>query len=214
MHRARRARPAADRQAAARGLVHRHHQGRRAIRRCRTRWRWPRATTRRAVRGVHRGHRAHLPGARPGRRRRARCRWSASTRPRATTTTRTSTSPTTPKYLCPAACRRRRAEVQRLTLAAYRALGCRGWGRADLMLRASRPPALPAGDEHQPRHDRPFAGADVGPRRRHRATSSCACSCCRGHAGPARDLTPPTPAVHTRSRRLQRRRCRCRPTCA
>jgi len=26
-------------------------------------------------------------------------------------------------------------EVQRLTLAAYRALGCRGWGRADLMLR-------------------------------------------------------------------------------
>jgi D-alanine-D-alanine ligase len=28
-------------------------------------------------------------------------------------------------------------EVQRLTLAAYRTLGCRGWGRADLMLRAS-----------------------------------------------------------------------------
>ncbi|MBL8326819.1 MAG: D-alanine--D-alanine ligase [Rubrivivax sp.] len=29
------------------------------------------------------------------------------------------------------------AEVQRLTLAAYRALGCRGWGRADLMQRRS-----------------------------------------------------------------------------
>ncbi|MCC6248130.1 MAG: D-alanine--D-alanine ligase [Rubrivivax sp.] len=29
------------------------------------------------------------------------------------------------------------AEVQRLTMAAYRALGCRGWGRADLMQRAS-----------------------------------------------------------------------------
>ncbi len=29
------------------------------------------------------------------------------------------------------------AEVQRLTLAAYRTLGCRGWGRADLMLRAT-----------------------------------------------------------------------------
>ncbi len=29
------------------------------------------------------------------------------------------------------------AEVQRLTLAAYRVLGCRGWARADLMLRAS-----------------------------------------------------------------------------
>jgi D-alanine-D-alanine ligase len=29
------------------------------------------------------------------------------------------------------------AQVQRLTLAAYSSLGCRGWGRADLMLRAS-----------------------------------------------------------------------------
>jgi D-alanine-D-alanine ligase len=29
------------------------------------------------------------------------------------------------------------AEVQRLVLAAYRSLGCRGWGRADLMVRAS-----------------------------------------------------------------------------
>ncbi len=28
-------------------------------------------------------------------------------------------------------------EIQRLSLAAYRALGCRGWGRADLMVRAS-----------------------------------------------------------------------------
>jgi D-alanine-D-alanine ligase len=28
------------------------------------------------------------------------------------------------------------AEVQRLTLAAYRTLGCRGWGRADLMMRS------------------------------------------------------------------------------
>ena len=27
-------------------------------------------------------------------------------------------------------------EIQRITLAAYRALGCRGWGRADLMIRA------------------------------------------------------------------------------
>jgi D-alanine-D-alanine ligase len=35
------------------------------------------------------------------------------------------------------------AEVQRLTLAAYRALGCRGWGRADLMIRgADRKPFL------------------------------------------------------------------------
>jgi D-alanine-D-alanine ligase len=33
------------------------------------------------------------------------------------------------------------AEVQRLTLAAYRALGCRGWGRADLMQRTRGPSA-------------------------------------------------------------------------
>jgi len=33
------------------------------------------------------------------------------------------------------------AEIQRLTLAAYRTLGCRGWGRADLMLRTSGPRA-------------------------------------------------------------------------
>ncbi len=29
------------------------------------------------------------------------------------------------------------AEIQRVVLAAYRALGCRGWGRADLMIRAA-----------------------------------------------------------------------------
>ena len=29
------------------------------------------------------------------------------------------------------------AEIQRVVLAAYRTLGCRGWGRADLMIRAS-----------------------------------------------------------------------------
>jgi D-alanine-D-alanine ligase len=41
-------------------------------------------------------------------------------------------------YRCPAGLPApEEAEVQRLTLAAYRTLGCRGWGRADLMLRAS-----------------------------------------------------------------------------
>jgi len=40
------------------------------------------------------------------------------------------------QYLCPSGLAPdEEAEVQRLTLAAYRALGCRGWGRADLMLR-------------------------------------------------------------------------------
>lgn len=42
------------------------------------------------------------------------------------------------QYLCPSGLSaEEEAEVQQLTLAAYRALGCRGWGRADLMLRAS-----------------------------------------------------------------------------
>jgi D-alanine-D-alanine ligase len=41
-------------------------------------------------------------------------------------------------YLCPSGLpAEEEAEVQRLAVAAYRALGCRGWGRADLMLRAS-----------------------------------------------------------------------------
>ena len=39
-------------------------------------------------------------------------------------------------YRCPSGlAAEEEAEVQRLTLAAYRSLGCRGWGRADLMLR-------------------------------------------------------------------------------
>ena len=42
------------------------------------------------------------------------------------------------KYQCPSGLSvADEAEVQRLALAAYRTLGCRGWGRADLMQRAS-----------------------------------------------------------------------------
>jgi D-alanine-D-alanine ligase len=42
------------------------------------------------------------------------------------------------RYLCPSGLpAAEEAEIQRITLAAYRTLGCRGWGRADLMLRAS-----------------------------------------------------------------------------
>jgi D-alanine-D-alanine ligase len=41
-------------------------------------------------------------------------------------------------YLCPSGLPAdEEAVIQQLVLAAYRALGCRGWGRADLMLRAS-----------------------------------------------------------------------------
>ena len=42
------------------------------------------------------------------------------------------------QYLCPSGLpAEEEAQIQRLVVAAYRALGCRGWGRADLMLRAS-----------------------------------------------------------------------------
>ena len=42
------------------------------------------------------------------------------------------------KYLCPSGlpAHEERA-IQEIVLAAYRSLGCRGWGRADLMIRAS-----------------------------------------------------------------------------
>ena len=42
------------------------------------------------------------------------------------------------KYHCPSGLpEQEEKEIQRLVVAAYRALGCRGWGRADIMLRAS-----------------------------------------------------------------------------
>ena len=42
------------------------------------------------------------------------------------------------RYLCPSGLpEAEEREVQRIVLAAYRTLGCRGWGRADLMVRAS-----------------------------------------------------------------------------
>ena len=42
------------------------------------------------------------------------------------------------KYLCPCGLpEAEEREIQRLTVAAYRTLGCRGWSRADVMVRAS-----------------------------------------------------------------------------
>ncbi|MGJ7583468.1 D-alanine--D-alanine ligase, partial [Variovorax sp. RHLX14] len=42
------------------------------------------------------------------------------------------------KYQCPSGLpEAEEHEIQRITLAAYRTLGCRGWGRADVMIRAS-----------------------------------------------------------------------------
>jgi D-alanine-D-alanine ligase len=42
------------------------------------------------------------------------------------------------RYLCPSGLpEAEEAEIQRIVVEAYRLLGCRGWGRADLMIRAS-----------------------------------------------------------------------------
>ena len=42
------------------------------------------------------------------------------------------------RYLCPSGLpEAEEREIQRIVLASYRALGCRGWGRADVMIRAS-----------------------------------------------------------------------------
>ena len=42
------------------------------------------------------------------------------------------------QYLCPSGLSQaEERKIQRLAVASYRALGCRGWGRADLMIRAS-----------------------------------------------------------------------------
>ncbi|CAN7390929.1 D-alanine--D-alanine ligase [Pseudorhodoferax sp. LjRoot39] len=42
------------------------------------------------------------------------------------------------RYLCPSGLpQAEEMEIRRIVLASYRALGCRGWGRADLMIRAS-----------------------------------------------------------------------------
>ena len=113
---------------------------------------------------------------------RARCRWCASSRPRAPTTTRTSTSPTTCTYLVPSGLPpAEEAEIQRIVLAAYRALGCRGWGRADLMIRAADRQPFLLEMNTSPGMTGAFAGADVGRAPPASATSSCACDAA-GHA--------------------------------
>jgi hypothetical protein len=93
---------------------------------------------RRAVRGIHRRRRGHLPVLGSGATAHGAAGDPRSWRRTAPTTTRTSTSPTTCSTGARAACpRREEREIQRIVLASYRALGCRGWGRADLMIRAS-----------------------------------------------------------------------------
>ena len=78
-------------------------------------------------------------------------------------------------------------------------LGCRGWGRVDVMIDAADPQALPAGDQHLARHDRPFAGADVGARGRHQLRRPVPAAAGRRGAGPRQGAG----AMHEATR------CRC-----
>ena len=61
-----------------------------------------------------------------------------------------------------AGCRRtQEREIRAASLAAFRIVGCRGWGRLDLILQSRRLVPLPRG-EHLAGDDRPFARADGG----------------------------------------------------
>ena len=66
------------------------------------------------------------------------------------------------KYFCPCGLAEPiEREMQAASLAAFRIVGCRGWGRLDLILKARRVVRLPR-SEHVAGDDRPFAGADGG----------------------------------------------------
>jgi D-alanine-D-alanine ligase len=68
----------------------------------------------------------------------ARCRWSASSAPEAAYDYQNKYFTDEVRYQCPSGLpEAEEREIQRIVVAAYRALGCRGWGRADLMIRAS-----------------------------------------------------------------------------
>jgi D-alanine-D-alanine ligase len=123
---------------------------------------WPPLRRRRAVRAVHRRRGNHLPGARPWPRRR-RCRWCASSPRGQLRLPEQVLHRRHFKYLCPSGlppAKRPRSSAS--SCAAYRALGCRGWGRADLMIRASDRQPFLLEMNTSPGHDRAFAGAHVG----------------------------------------------------
>ena len=168
---------------------------------------------RRAVRGVHRGRRGDLPGARrrrrraraaggPHRRARRRLRLPEQVlhRRRAATSAR-------------AACRAdEEAEIQRIVAGRLPRARLPRLGPRRPDDPRQRPQALPARDEHLARHDRPFAGADVGARRRHQLRAARACSCCAAatlRSDPARRVRHRPPERWPHAPRLRpRRRCR------
>jgi hypothetical protein len=72
------------------------------------------------------------------------------------------------RYFCPSGLPpEKEAEMQALAKQAFTVLGCRGWGRVDVLLDQDGTP-LPAGDQHRPGHDRPQPGAHGRPGGGHR----------------------------------------------
>jgi D-alanine-D-alanine ligase len=72
------------------------------------------------------------------------------------------------RYHCPSGLRTNwKRPLQSVTLQAARLLGCRGWGRADLIV-DDEGEAWLLEINTAPRYDRAFAGTDVGRRGRHR----------------------------------------------
>ena len=175
--RRRRARPAAHREAGARGLDHRHHQGRRAS--ITTSWRS--RTRERAKYDALVLAEEFVDG--PGAHRVDRQRPRAAADPHrgaatATTTTRASTSPTTRGTSARRACRRPRSRRSARGACARSASSAAAAGaRLDLMLRAGRL-VLAARGEHLAGHDRPQPRADGGARGRHVVSPSCASRSC------------------------------------
>ena len=214
LRRARRPRPAADREAAARGLVDRHHQGRGLF-----------ADAGRGARSPPRydpdvlceefieGDEVTCPVLGDG----ATARALPVVRivaPDGAYDYQNKYFTDGVQYLCPSGLpAAEEAEIQRLVLAAYRALGCRGWGRADLMLRArDRKPFLlemntsPGMTGHSLV---PMSARAAGSRTR---TSACSC-----WPRPRSTRRAAAATAHLMPTRRPRRPCqtaagRCRPT--
>jgi hypothetical protein len=97
------------------------------------------------------------------------------------------------QYLCPGLDGGDEEEIRRIALAAFRAAGCRGWGRVDVM-RDRAAAVLPAGSEHRAGHDQPFAGAQG--RARPASVSRSWCGACWNR--PWRPRTHERGAAHLR----------------
>ena len=98
------------------------------------------------------------------------------------------------QYRCPSGlAEAEEAEVRRIVLAAYRTLGCRGWGRADLMLRASdrRPFLLEMNTSPG------MTGHSLVPMSARCAGLSYEALCLRLVAGAALDARPAAPSAAT-----------------